>query len=730
MTKHLLLAISASLFSASGLTASDTQDGFKIGKNPAKKAILQPFRGHSAAAPQKSAAEFSNSATKSMGFAADQIESAAEYGEMTPLIEEDFSLLTTGTEENPDMATVLNYDFGEPEYEYVWNNMRPEFVHGNLKWGIGNAYSAGGCVCFPFSRSNPEAHIVTPMMDLTANDGTFVVEFRAKAAKDSELMVLMVEASETRNWGPTWDNFDEPHYFTTVYEDWKTYRVIFQKGGPTTICNIYAAGMSGALYIDDVKIFSLKPYVKTPVLKRHTEFTQTSFKANWEPVEGADSYLLNVWSKDADNAVTTVLKDQKVDGTSCEVTGLDECLTYFYDVTAVKGDKKSLLPHPREVFDIVAPEMLPAAKGDDGHTFTSRVKPVASARGYNFTVMAEREAAADGPFVITDEQFTGWKHPNIETDQPEWDLDNPYDRVASLWYPTDIKQQGWYGENFMTYKDFLCLDPYFYEMSGEQAAWISPEFDLSKDGGKISVDLKLAGKTCQLWDEDGNPAGTVIADCLVGLFNWNDELADYEQVELVRCSGVTTSWKQYHVDLTKGSKRSIVAFFAVKSLDNLYIDDILIKQNYKAGEKFRDPFAYRTWLLADQITADGGNPEEFTYSLPQHAWDKDIYNKAQAARIHFDDRNNYDGEAISGFSASEYVGNYYSSISPIEGDGNGKATVQDGKLCISNPDHSSVYVYTADGKMLTAGTAANITMPAVHSTYIVRIGNKKIKLTY
>ena len=25
--------------------------------------------------------------------------------------------------------------------------MKPEFVHGNLKWGIGNAYPAGGSAC-------------------------------------------------------------------------------------------------------------------------------------------------------------------------------------------------------------------------------------------------------------------------------------------------------------------------------------------------------------------------------------------------------------------------------------------------------------------------------------------------------------------------------------------------------------------------------------------------------
>lgn len=723
MANKLLFTISASLLAIPCLMALSPVA-------PVDTKLTKAFKGHEMTDRLKALGN-TNGMLRSLGLTGTDAEKAADYGEMTLLIEEDFSLLTTGSEENPDMNTVLNYEWDDPEYQYVWNNMKPEFVHGDLKWGIGNAYPAGGMVCFPFSQENPEAHIVTPMMDLTANDGTFVVEFRAKAAKGTELMKLMVEASDTRNWGPTWDSFDDAVDFLTVSEDWTTYRAVFQKGGPTSICNIYAAGMSGALFVDDVKMYSLAPYVQTPVLKRHTDFTQTSFKANWEPVEGADSYLLSVWTKDVETGKAFFIEDREVKGTSSEVTGVNETETYFYDVRAVKGDKKSLLPLPYEVFDIVTPEMMPATKSDDDErTYTSRVKPVASARGYNFTVMAERKAKADGPFVITNEQFTGWKHPGIEADQPEWDIDHPGDNVSGLWYPTDIKQQGWHGENFMTYKDFLCLDPWHYEMAHEQAGWISPEFDLSKDGGKISIDLKLAGKLCQLWDEQGNPAGTVIADCLVALFNWNDELADYEQVELVRCSDVPTSWKDYHVELTKGSSRSVIGFFAVHSLENLYVDDIVIKQNYKAGETFHDPFAYRTWLLADQIRNDGGDPEQFTYTLPRHAWDLDIYNKAQAARIHFDERNSHDGQALSGFSKSEYVGNYYSAVNMVLEDGNGSASIDHGTISILNPDAEDVYVCTADGKMVTLGNATEISYAAGKGAYVVRIGEKSIKLMH
>lgn len=667
---------------------------------------------------------------KSTVYVGPETDKVDDIGELTLLAEEDFSRLTTGTEDEPDMKTFLNYTMSDIEYEYVWNNMKPEYTSGDLQWGCNCGHSAGGVLCFSFSSDDPEANLVTPMMDLSANDGTFVLEFRAKASKGAEIMMFYAEAADTRNWGPTWDFFDEPAVFDTLYEDWTTYRVVFQKGGPTSICNIYAAGMSGRIYIDDVKIYSLKPYVSTPVLKHHTDFTRNSFTANWEPVEGAESYLLDVWSYDNEGEILYTLQDEPVNGTSRNITEVDENAVYFYDVRGVKGDKTSLRPHPYEVFDIVAPEMMAATKGSEDGVFVSRVKPVEPARGYNFMVMAKRVAEADGPFVITDEQFTGWKHPSIETEQPVWTIDNPNDQTSSLWYPQDINQQGWHGENFMTYKDFLCLDPFFYEMSGEQAAWISPEMDLSKDGGKISVDLKLAGKECQLWDENGNPAGMVIADCLVGLFNWNDEIADYEQVELVRCSDVTTSWKPYHVDLTKGTERSRVAFFAVHSLDNLYIDDILIKQNYKAGEEFYDPFAYRTWLLADAIRQEGGDPEEFSYSIPQRAFNLDVYDKAQAARIHFDENNSHDGEAVSGFSGTSYVCNFFSGVKMVENEGNGLASFDGDLIKVQNPDAENVYIYTADGKMLSLGNKEEITYRAGNGIFIVRIGSKSVKLTH
>ena len=150
-------------------------------------------------------------------------------------------------------------------------------------------------------------------------------------------------------------------------------------------------------------------------------------------MDGADRYFLSVWSINEEGEREFVLEDKEIAGaTSYEVNGVSETTTYFYDVRAAKGEQMSLLPLPYEVFDIVSPEMMPAEQGSDERTFISRVKPLEAAGGYNFYAMTERTAKTDGPFAITDEQFTGWKHPNIETEQPEWTIENPYDQVSSL----------------------------------------------------------------------------------------------------------------------------------------------------------------------------------------------------------------------------------------------------------------------------------------------------------
>lgn len=671
---------------------------------------------------------------KIMAFADEGNAEVDKYGELTVLAEEDFSLLATGAEGNPDYDTSLELPMGDPSYEYPWNNMQPQYIHGDLRWGVGNAFPAGGMLCFPFDRMNPEAHIVPPVLDLSANGGAFVVELRAKVSKpvtEETPFMLLVEAAETHNWAPRWDNVDKEFNTYELSTEWRTFRLIFQGGGPSTLVNIVGRGLEGEMYIDDIKVYSLKPFVPAPVLARHSDFAKNSFNINWHPVKEAKKYLVNVWSGFTDQEERTpVITDREVSAsdTTFKVTDTDPGLAYYFSVTAADDTHKSLAPLDKEVFDIVTPVLKKAeAVGSDGITFTGRVEEQPEAYGFNYSAMARRVADQDGPFVLTNEQFTGWRAIALDNDQykgQEFTKENPFidGVIGGPYYPTDIRQQGWYGKNYMTYKDYLMLAPFFYTSTGlpsDQTCWVSPEFDLSADGGNVSVDLKLAAT---YWAEMRR-----YADCAIALFNYDPTVGDFVQVDAVYVRDLNFDWKNAHVDLKGGSTVSRIGIFALNSYEDMYVDDIVVKQNYKAGDAFMDPFYYSTWQLAERME----DPCEFTYKVPDYASGLDVYNKAQAVRMHLDEHGSYDSEAVSRPTGDEYVGKTqaYSGVALVENDLAQLISVSAGTITVSNPDGADVKVVSADGMVAELGNASIVShTPGNTGVYVVVVGAKSVKV--
>ena len=737
------LTMTLSLLSGAVMTASAINP---TGISPEKYSI---FKSKSNNSQSKVKAFISDSDSKGpqkvLAYANEGNAEVDKIGTLTLVEQEDFSKLTTGSEENPDLSTnmeilqwlidpetgdILRDEMGNvienPEFEYPWNNMRPEYISGDKGWGIGNAFPAGGMLYFPFSKEMPQGKISTPWVDLSANAGTFVLEFKVKASEEAmsnEQMppMIIVETAETNNMSPTWDMFEETFMnYENISTEWTTFRLIYQGGGKSTLCNIVGQGLSGGMYIDDIKLYSLKPYLNTPVLRRHSDFTEDSFVLNWHPVEGAEKYIVNIWYDDiygdrmivADNVETT---DNHYKATG---TNLDD--TYFYNIQAVNSEHKSLTTKSCELFDIIAPTMRKATLIDaENHLYEGGVNEVISAYGYNYFASARRIAESDGTFVVTDEKFTDWSHPLYEYD---WDYtkENPVDdKIASLYFPTDINQQGWYGENFMIYKDYICLCPFFYEASywQEQSCWVSPEFDLSKDNGNISISMKLAAQY--------DPSFENYATCAIALFNWNEEKGDYEQVELAYCKDLNFDWQNRSITFGKGSARSKIGFFAVGSYGDLYIDDILITQNYKKGETFDDPFFFNTWQLAEQVM----DPTTFEFEVPERVSGLDIHQRAQAVRMHIDNRGAYDGEAVSGFSDYDFVANIPSGIVLIESDLRDSIRVTDGTIHISNKKEENVSISSADGIIKELGNCQNIEYSIGNKgIYIVTIGNNSIKL--
>ena len=194
---------------------------------------------------------------KVLAFAGDGNAEVDKLGELTLVEQEDFSKLTAGSEDNPDLSVDLEIPmwmtdsetgdilFDEqgqpipnPEYEYPWNNMKPEYISGDKGWGVGNAYPAGGMLYFPFSQDAPQGKISTPWIDLSANGGTFVLEFKVRLTEANEPgdptpSFIIVETAETNGMAPTWDFYEDSFVnYENLSTEWTTFRLLYQGAPP------------------------------------------------------------------------------------------------------------------------------------------------------------------------------------------------------------------------------------------------------------------------------------------------------------------------------------------------------------------------------------------------------------------------------------------------------------------------------------------------------------------
>ena len=470
-----------------------------------------------------------------------QIKSAPnKYGEEQVVMKEDFAKMTAGTPENPD----LDNSILKEEFEYPWINTKDEYFK-TPGWGSGNAYSAGGVV-YLASAPKEMAHINTPMLNVSANGGIAWVRFKARAKSAEELPVVMVEAAETHNMSPTWDMMGSAQ-LPQISEQWQEYTMYFYGGGEYTIFNIVSVG--APVYIDDVEVFTVKQHVGTPTMRPYTNYQGTSFDANWTAVEGATGYKVNVFSIDKEtNAPVYLFENHPVTTNMFHVTGAESGKTYFYNASATKDSYESIPSAQTYVYDLVAPEMQ-GVSNFNGSKYTANWSAVPSAERYNYT----------GEFVVTQEDFTGVK--DADGNLTGWTMEDPSYNSYSELYLRDLKQGGWKGTNYAPYTDYICLDGWQYYHNHTDAGLISPELDMSKDGGKFTVKVKLAGATTTGVDADGKEVA-VNTQAAFALFNYDETVGDYTQAELIYPEGypkaVTKDWKEFTINFTKGSKKSII----------------------------------------------------------------------------------------------------------------------------------------------------------------------------
>ena len=677
-------------------------------------------------------------------------------GKLTLFHREDFSLMTAGTEAKPDTVGTICAPDGTYKYR-MWQNIDPKYTHwrgwgGSFKdltfeecKGKGYTHAAGGTIHL---GSKEGAKLNTPPLDLKNvilheeepnSDNIIVLRFKAKVTQEIDPKLcavrLFVEAAET-SW---YCDSDFPTYkgswdvlrkltpeITTLSKEWNTYEMTFAGAGHSTIVNMGFMVMPKSreiaetgdfhfdILFDDVEIFKMKPNLPIPKVTPHTSFTGDSFVANWEAVEGADRYFIDVYCMQPDpmyppnpmGQQPMVRKDvivgQEVKGTSYKVTGVEPQYTYYYNVRAAKGTKESYHSVDQAVNGLAKPELKDVSELTAGR-YVASWSGVPSAGRYTYMAYHDRRVYQDAEITIIDEDFTGVK--DLEGNSTGWSVDNHPSGSYSRAFPKDLHMPGWEMYSYSPCTDYVGFDGWQYINHGVSASMQSPELDLSHGGGVVNVSMSLYSAYAKQSNQFPQAA--------LALFNYNEETERYEQADLVYPAEenempIINRWQDYRVQLKNGSKRSIIALFAVKGPEYLFVDNFKVTQNFKKGESYLAPYFGEP--LCDGTTIDVNVPEEVQGDA--------LYHRVKAIKA-------TDRDLISSdFTKMGLVRNVTANTPLVLTEPT--ARLANGVLSISNPNGDAVYVYDVMGQIVYRNDLGDreieVALP-VEDAYIVRIGH-------
>lgn len=648
----------------------------------------------------------------------------ADYGKEVDIVKENFAKMTTGSQDAPDYDTDLNdYEM----HDNAWINMLDDFTQ-TPGWGSHNAYSAGGAIYLE-ADNETQGQLNTPMLNVSRNSGICFLQFDARVPEDNEVVEqVVVEAAETYNMQPSWKflgNTQLPQLTT----DWQTYTIQFYEGGEYTLFNI--VNYSAPVLIDNVRVFQVDQYVATPTPNPHKNYARVDdntakFDLSWSVVDGAESYVLNVYDKDANGKPQNYIqKDVEVKDNKFTVDNAVTGTIYYYTVSAKKGEHVSMPSVEVQVKGIVEP-VLSVSSPINGDKYTAEWKNVGGAERYNYISYFKQEATEDCLMEVSKLNLVGMKYGSDDM-EVEYSVDNPtsytLDRGALA---DEVGQAGWTVKHYAIYKDALTIDAFWTVEAKSDAGLISPEMDLSKDGGKFRVNLRACAEYL--------PAYEAYPQAAVALFNYDEEKGDYVQSELIYAGDKTVNgdWKRYDCDFTTGTARSIVGIYGTWAPGNLYLSDVAIHQNYKKGDSFLNPFHYLNWLVPGT-----GETTSVEVTIPAKAYEREIYHQVQSVRV------KAEGDQFSGatFLESRFSDLQKVGFCPLtNGVNDAKLNVSGAtvslagnNIVVNNPQKAAVALYTLDGMLVASDNscAEVVTLPvADHGKYVVKVGKQSVKLVF
>lgn len=650
----------------------------------------------------------------------------SEYGTVVDIVTEDFSKMTTGSVASPDLDADISYD----NPDNAWINMSSDYTQTE-GWGSHGAYPAGGCLYIK------EGQVNTPLLDVSKYDGLCILQFDVFTASSGNVAENVgVEAAETNHMGASWDVLGSM-YLPEVTSEQKTYTVLFKGGGPTTLFNIYDFEDNVPIFVDNVRVYQIDQTVGTPSTSKHRYYHGEDFNLVWNKVKSAESYLIDLYTKDdAGFTDTYLLKDfdTQSSDTTYTVEGAESGTTYYYTLRGKNGQKESMTSKEFEIKEVAAPTLNDAVEVGDGN-LTATWEAVPTAEVYNYMARYRHAAAQAGEMTVTSLVFPGMQYNEGILDDgvqavASGTVKEPSNKDVDSSVLQDLSQAGWTAHNYSILTDALAIDGFqYYWNKSEICSLESPELDLSKDGGRLTVDTRLCAEPLD-WPTETGGTTTVYARTMIALFNYDKETDDYVQTESWYVSDLTGDWKDYTHTFTMGSDRSVVSAFPVYAPGYVFFEHLKLTQNYQAGESFLDPFYFQQYVSGTSVDVP----------LWQHGEVDgcDIFHQAQAVRsestgmggMGMDNAKLY----YSDWSTSKLAAGKVTGVQRVSLDSrsHGSVTVDGQNLIVNNPKGEAVSVYTLNGAQVFSNASGHATvslpMPQ-HGAYIVKIGGQSIKLT-
>lgn len=483
--------------------------------------------------------------------------SLREIGSEIVLVSEDFAKFTAGSEDDPDGTELSDWNDGTIDAKYT---QQPG-------WRGGFVYQAGGCAYLDVDTEEGTGWLITPTLNLSNYGGSFTIKFRARVASSKssttdEIYVqncLLGEYSNSVTSSQTIEG-------TTK---WKEYTLTFTDGNSKD--DIQITAKSYPIFIDDITITQIdngKP--GAPLAQAATNVSDTQFTANWQAVEGAEGYLLSVYT--LKNATEQYLfKDKEVSGTSYDVTGIEANIDYYYTVCSKRNGETSKTSNTITVIrKLKTPITLPATNVAS-YGFTANWQSVPQATAYAvYTILTHTAQADNEPFNLFKSDFSAVKVGTIDS---PWD----YSRLGGIRVFLDdlAPRCDWIAFAPMAAQGMFGISNMFLDYNVPGTIY-SPILDLSHDGGKSTLRFNVLGRNV-----------TKLRICVL------KDKADGKADELFKTEcPVTTDLAEQVITLEKGEKDTYVEISIAEGTGYVLFDDLQLSQNLNKGESTELKYKY------------------------------------------------------------------------------------------------------------------------------------------